>query len=235
MWNVTDAAGLAPFDEDSYYQDPMGFFARLRESRPVALVRMPDYGRVWVITRHADVQRALTNPRLVNKVSGWPGDDPSVPDETAGVHALLNIDPPDHTRLRRLLQKEFTPRRAGQLRPRTEQIAAGLLDELEARGGVVDLLGAYARPLPVTVISELLGIPVADRGWIRVAVTDYAKGGEELQRMPRKLAAYFAELIAAKRAEPGDDLLSALVLAHDNYGEDGAGTSLSSTELLSAA
>jgi cytochrome P450 len=111
-WNVTDAAELVPFDEDSYYQDPLGFFARLRESRPVAQVRMLDYGRVWVITRYADVRAALTDSRLANKIHGWPGGGPPLPDETPGVHALLNIDPPDHTRLRRLVQKAFTARRA---------------------------------------------------------------------------------------------------------------------------
>ena len=88
---------------------------------------------------------------------------------------LLNTDPPDHTRLRPLVQKAFTPRRAAQLRPRTEEIAAGLLDEMAARGDVADLLDGYARPLPVTVICELLGIPAADRGWIWVTVTDYGK------------------------------------------------------------
>ena len=239
MWNVTDAVELVPLDEDSYYQDPVGFFARLRESRPVAPVWMPDYGRVWIITRYADVRVALTDPRPVNKICHWPGGGQSFPDEAAGVHALLNTDPPEHTRLRPLVQKAFTPRRAGQLRPRTKEIAAGLLDELTARGDVVDLLGGYARPLPITVICELLGIPVADRGWIWVTVTDYGKGGEELQRVPRELAAYFTGLIAAKRAEPGNDLLSALVLAHDNAHdnaeEDGAGAALTATELLSAA
>jgi cytochrome P450 len=179
-------------------------------------------------------------PRLANKICHWPGGGRSFPDEAAGVHALLNTDPPEHTRLRPLVQKAFTPRRAGQLRPRTKEIAAGLLDELTARGDVVDLLGGYARPLPITVICELLGIPVADRGWIWVTVTDYGKGGEELQRVPRELAAYFTGLIAAKRAEPGNDLLSALVLAHDNAEEDGAeedgaGAALTATELLSAA
>jgi cytochrome P450 len=235
VWNVTDAAELVPLDEDSYYQDPVGFFARLRESRPVAPVWMPDYGRVWIITRYADVRAALTDPRLANKVSPWPGGGRSFPDEAAGVHALLNTDPPAHSRLRPLVQKAFTPRRARRLRPRTREIAAGLLDELTARGDVVDLLDGYARPLPITVICELLGIPVADRGWIWITVTGYGQGGEELQRVPRELAAYFTGLIAAKRAEPRDDLLSALVLAHDNADEDGAEAALTTTELLSAA
>jgi cytochrome P450 len=224
-------------DEDSYYQDPVGFFAWLRESRPVAPVRMPDYRRAWIITRYADVRTALADPRLANDAHCWPGGGRSFPSEAGGVHALLNTDPPDHTRLRRLLQKAFTPRRAGQLRPRAEEIAAGLLDEMVARGDVIDLLDGYARPFPITVISELLGIPVADRGWIRVTVTDYGKGGEELQRVPRELGTYFTGLIAAKRAEPGNDLLSALVLAHDSANQKGADQedALTSTELLSAA
>jgi hypothetical protein len=158
-----------------------------------------------------------------------------LPGGVAGVHALLNTDPPDHTRLRRLVQKAFTPRRAAQLRPRTAEIAASLLDQMTAGGDVVDLLGGYARPLPITVISELLGIPVADREWIRITVTDYGKGGEELQRVPQELGAYFARLITARRAEPGSDLLSALVLAHDNATEDGGGDALTTAGLLSAA
>ena len=100
-------------DEDSYYQDPVGFFARLRESRPVAPVRTPDYGRARIITRYADVRTALTDPRLANDVHRWPAGGRSRPSEAANVHAhMLNSDPPDHTRLRRLVQQAFTPRRA---------------------------------------------------------------------------------------------------------------------------
>jgi cytochrome P450 len=230
---MTEAADLVLLGEDSYYQDPMGLFARLRESRPVAPAQMPDLGRVWIITRYADVRAALTDPRLANKPHRRPDD--TVPGGAAGVHALLNIDPPDHTRLRNLVQKAFTPRRAAQLRPRTTEIAASLLDQMTAGGDVVDLLGGYARPLPITVVSELLGIPETDRGWIWVTVTDYGKGGEELQRVPQQLGDYFARLITAKRAEPGNDLLSALVRAHDDAHEDGAEAALTTTELLSAA
>jgi cytochrome P450 len=235
VWHVTDAIQPVSVDEDSYYQDPMGFFARLRESRPVAPVRIPTFGRVWIITRYADVRAALTEPRLANKPPRGPDDGRSVPSGAEGVHALLNIDPPDHTRLRRLMQKAFTPRRAAQLRPRTAEIARTLLDQMAAGGDVVDLVTGYARPLPITVISELLGIPEADRGWIWVTVTDYGKGGEELQRVPQELGAYFTRLITVKRAEPGNDLLSALVLAHDNASEDGTEDALTATELLSAA
>src|ERR1700691_4805541 len=147
---------------------------------------------------------------------------------------MLHADPPDHTRLRRLVQKVFTPRLAA-LRPRAGKIAAGLLEEMAAaRGDVTDLLGAYARPLPITVLCELLGIPAADRAWIAVTVAAYDERAEH-QRVELELAAYFTELIAAKRAEPGDDLVSALTLACDNADADGDGAAdgLTGNELLS--
>jgi cytochrome P450 len=233
VWDVTDAIQLTPFDEDSYYQDPLGFFARLRESRPVAPVRMPAYGRVWIVTRHEDVRTVLTDPRLAKDVHRWPGGGRSRPSEATGVYAhMLHADPPDHTRLRRLVQKVFMPRRVA-LRPRAEEIAAGLLDEMAAaRGDVIDLLDAYARPLPIAVLCELLGIPVADRAWIAVTVAAYDERAEH-QRLERELAAYFTELIAARRAEPGDDLVSALVVARDNAGADGAADGLTGNELIS--
>ena len=233
MWNVTDAVELVPLDEDSYYQDPVGFFARLRESRPVAPVRMPGYGWAWIVTRYADVRTVLTDPRLAKDVHRWPRAGRSRPSEATGVYAhMLHADPPDHTRLRRLVQKVFTPRRAA-LRPRAEEIAAGLLDEMAAaRGDIIDLLGAYARPLPIAVLCELLGIPVADRAWIAVTVAAYDERAEH-QRVERELAAYFTELIAAKRAEPGDDLVSALVVARDSADADGAADGLTGNELLS--
>jgi cytochrome P450 len=224
---VTDAIQLTPFDEDSYYQDPLGFFARLRESRPVAPVRMPGYGRAWIVTRYADVRTVLTDPRLAKDVHRWPGGGRSRPSEATGVYAhMLHADPPDHTRLRRLVQKAFTPRRAA-LRPQAEEIAAGLLDEMAAAapGHVTDLLGAYARPLPIAVLCELLGIPAADRPWIAVTVAAYDDRAQH-QRVERELAAYFTELIAARRAEPGDDLVSALAC------DSGAADGLTGNELV---
>jgi cytochrome P450 len=226
---VTDAVELVPFDAESYYQDSPGFFARLRESRPVAPVQMPGFGRTWIVTRYADVQAALTDPRLAKDVRRWPGGGKLRPSEAANCHAhMLNSDPPDHARRRRPVQRAFMPRRVAELRPRTEEIAVGLLDAMAARGDVVDLLDGYARPLPVTVLSELLGIPEADREWILVTVTGYGQGGDENERVPRELGAYFTRLIAARRAEPGNDMLSALVQANDNAEE-----ALTGAELLS--
>ncbi len=229
MSDVTDADRTMPFDEDAYYQDPAGFFARLRESRPVAPVRMPGYGRVWMVTRYADVRAVLTDPRLARDIHHWPDGGRTRPSEATGINDhMLHSDPPDHTRLRRLVQKPFAARRAT-LRPRAEEIAAGLLDELAAcDDAVIDLLDRYARPLPIAVICELLGVPVADREWIRDTVYAYDERTEHA-RVELELAAYFTELIAAKQAEPGDDLVSALVLARD---EAGGTDALSGGELL---
>jgi cytochrome P450 len=236
--NVMDPTEPEPLDEDSYYQDPLGFLARLRESRPVAPVRMPGYGRAWIVTRNADVRTVLTDPRLAKDVHRWPGGGRSRPSEATGVYAhMLHADPPEHTRLRRLVQKPFASRRAA-LRPWAEEIAARLLDEMGAApGDVTDLLAVYARPLPIAVLCELLAIPEADRPWIDATVTAYDKTAEQ-DRVERELAAYFTDLIAAKRAEPGDDLVSALVVASDNADADAAGDSgadggLTGNELVS--
>jgi cytochrome P450 len=219
---VTDTVQPVPFDEDPYYQDPLAFFARLRESQPVAPVRMPGYGPAWVVTRYADVRAVLADPRLARDVHRWPGGGRSRPSEATGVYAhMLHADPPDHTRMRRLVQKAFTPRRAA-LRPRAEEIAAGLVEEMAARGDVVDLLEAFARPLPIRVLCELLGIPEADRAWIAATVAAYDQH-EEHDRVELELAAYFTQLIADRRADPGDDLVSALNLVSDGDDADGDG------------
>jgi cytochrome P450 len=235
VWAVTDATEPVPFDEDSYYQDPLGFFAQLRESRPVARVRMPGYGPAWIVTRYADVRAALIDPRLARDVHRWPDGGRSRPSEATGVYAhMLHADPPDHTRMRRLVQKAFTPRRAA-LRPRTEEIAAQLLEEMAARGDVVDLLDTYARPLPIRVLCELLGIPAADQAWIAAAVAAYDQRAEH-DRVELELADYFTRLIDARRAEPGDDLVSALILVTDDddgdASGDGATDRLTGEELL---
>jgi cytochrome P450 len=225
---VTDPDQLESLDQDAYYQDPAGFFARLRQSRPVTPVWLPGYGRAWMVTRYADVRAALTDPRLARDIHRWPGGGRTRPSEATGINDhMLHSDPPEHTRLRRLVQKPFAARRAA-LRPRAEEIAAGLLDELGTDRDVVDLLGRYARPLPIAVICELLGVPVADRAWIRDTVYAYDEHTEH-ERVERELAAYFTELIAARRAGPGDDLISALVPAH---AADGADDALTGAELL---
>jgi cytochrome P450 len=231
----------APFEPkplgDGYFQDPLSVFARMREESPVTSVITPEGQRAWLITRYEDVRRALADPRLSKD---WrklrsPG---FVPDPSVGflMAHMLNADPPDHTRLRRLVQKAFTPGRVAGLRPRIEAITASLLDAMAAaRGadpagdGVVDLITEFAFPLPMTVICELLGIPDGDREefktWSQVILSSTATF-DEYRAAGGAMYGYFTRLLADKRAAPADDLLSALITARDS------GDSLDEPELL---
>lgn len=238
---MTDEAQPVSIDEDTYFRSPSGFFARLRETRPVAAVRMPDQRRMWVVTRYADVRAGLTDPRLAKDLHHWPTGPRTWPSQAVNLHAhMLHRDPPDHARLRGVMQKAFTPGRIAQLRPRTVEITSALLEGMASAGGdgggdddAVDLLTRFARPLPITVLSELLGVPQADRAWIEVAVVDY-DNRKDRERVTQELAAYFTDLIAAKRAEPRDDLVSALVRIRDETDPaDDASGRLTDTELLS--
>jgi cytochrome P450 len=137
---MAEAVEPEPLDIGSYFQDPLGFFARLRASQPVAPVHMPGYRRAWMVTRYADVRTVLADPRLAKDVHRWAGGGRSRPSEARGVYAhMLHADPPEHTRLRRLVQKAFTPRRAA-LQPHAKQLAHGLLAAMATAGGeVIDL------------------------------------------------------------------------------------------------
>jgi len=220
---------------DDYFQDPLKFFARLRESRPVTSVAVPGGGQAWLITRYDDVRAALADPRLAKDPRKlYPGWHPPMMEAMLSLH-MLNLDPPDHTRLRRLVQKAFTSRRVESLRPRVEEITTALLDATaaiaaKAPDGVVDLLDQFAFRLPVTVICELLGIPARDqddfRNWTAAIVSD-AGGQEASGNAAAGLFGYFTQLLADKRRTPADDLLSALILARDE------GDALSEQELYS--
>jgi cytochrome P450 len=223
-----------------YFQDPLAYFRRIREERPVTPVVLPHGERAWLVTRYADVRAALADPRLHKDWAGKLTGPDWVPDEVTGYLAvhMLNADPPDHTRLRRLVTKAFTARRVAGLRPRVEAITASLLDAAEARaamlkstGGedVIDLIEAFAFPLPVTVICELLGVPAQDRDqfreWSDAIVASEGEPGS-FQAAAEGMYRYFTELVAAKRARPADDMVSALIEAHDS------GDSLDERELI---
>lgn len=216
---------------DAYFQNPQDVFGRLRSSAPVTPVIMPGGGQAWLVTRYDDVRAALTDPRLAKDWMRHMTPEGWAPDPVHGHfnRNMLNADPPDHTRLRRLVLKAFTPRRVAALRPRVEQITDGLLDAMAGGPDVVDLLTAFAFPLPVTVICELLGIPLADQDDFRVwsaAIVDSLVPPEDFRSASLGMYQYFTDLLAAKRRSPGDDLVSALIAARD------ADDSLSESELL---
>jgi cytochrome P450 len=197
---------------DDYYQHPLAYFTRMREEGPPTLVTMPYGQRAWLVTRYSDVRAALADPRLYKDWAGKLTPPDWVADEVTAylnMH-LLNADPPDHTRLRKLVS---------------------LLDAIEARGeDRVDLIQGFAFPLPVTVICELLGIPVEDqdqfRAWSHAIVGDSVEP-DALRDAGEAMFHYFTKLVAAKRANPADDMVSALIEARDS------GDSLNERELIS--
>ena len=213
--------------EGAFWNDPYPAYDALRGDEPVRQVDTPD-GRVWMMFEHADVRAALADPRLSKD---WrytlPADQrdqhPATP-----IPMMILMDPPEHTRLRKLVSRAFTVRRMEELRPRVAEIADRLLDDLAERPGPVDLMAGYAFPLPVFVICELLGVPAADRddfaAWSNVLVDDGAMGDKN--EAMGKLHGYLSQLVEAKRTAPDDRLISGLV----EVAEDG--DTLSQEELV---
>ncbi len=200
--------------------DPYPAYARLREERPVCDVRLRDDARCWVVSRYQDAQAALADPRLSRdpRVAGpaWHEADRGRPLEDGSglsVH-LLTREPPDHTRLRRLVSTAFTARRAETMRQRVQQITDSLIDAFESRGEA-EIIAEFAYLLPITVICEVLGIPAADRNlfrqWTSNAVS--AEPGDidgRLSGTPSP-GEYLRALVATKRRAPEDDLIGVLV------------------------
>ena len=220
-----------PFGEpDRLNLHPM--YAHLREHEPLARVRMPYGEESWLVTRYADARTVLGDPRFSRAVS-VDRDEPRVAPHT-GDGGILAMDPPEHTRLRRLVAKAFTMRRVELLRPRVEEIADGLVDAMLAAGTPVDLVEEFAVPLPVTVICELLGVPATDRArfrvWSEAVVSTTALTPAQIIEYRDSLEAYMAGLVERRRREPTDaDLLGALVRARDE------GDSLSEEEMVQLA
>ena len=193
--------------------------------------------RAWLVTRYAEARALLNDPRL-GKGPGTCVDAVSVR-APRGPHASsLNVnmllrDPPDHTRLRRLVSKAFTAGAVERLRPRIERITEELLDGIEARAaeGAVDLMEFFGAPLPMGVIGELLGVAWADREKFRTAVDPVltTTDPDELRTAMGTLTTLLSALIAGKREGPADDLLTALVQVSDS------GDRLSEDELLATA
>jgi len=191
---------------------------------PVHRIVLPHGGEGWLVTGYEAARALLTEPRLVK---GGPGHGPFIaelpPDIAAAIdHHLLTLDPPDHTRLRRLVSAAFTRRRSERLAPRIQELTDALLDRL-AGHAEVDLITEFAYPLPISVICELLGIPESDRaefrGWTRPLVAGGVAGFEAYSAAATALVGYLRALLARKRAAPADDLLSALVAVRDDGGD----------------
>jgi len=233
---TTDAlAAWGAYDRDN----PFPLFAQVRELGAVHEVTLADGHQAWLVVRYDAVRAALNDPRLSKDMhaalatgadlvaEGLPGP--------AFARHMLSVDPPDHTRLRRLVSGTFSPRRVEALRPRVQAIVDDLLDQIAAQGpeSRVDLVAAYAFPLPFTVICELLGVPEPERdalgrglaGMLVPTSTpaQYARAKEASDGV----VAMLGELVRTKQQQPGDDLVSGLINARD--GEE----RLDNQELLS--
>jgi cytochrome P450 len=216
-------------------EDPYPRYDRLREISPV--VRADD--GALVVTRHADCAAVTRDPRLGHlpahmlSLVGLP-DWEEHPALRLLFTSMLLLNPPDHTRLRRLVSSAFTARRVQTLRPAVERIVADLLDDLD---GPADFVTAFAFPLPVSVIGELLGVPAADRAQFRTLVREFTVLLETItpevvaraDPAAATMRAYLADLTAQRRRAPQDDLISALVAVEEQ------GDKLTEDELLTMA
>lgn len=220
--------------------DPFPFFARLRAEDPVHRHALSGGRAAWLVTRYDDAVKVLTDGRFVKDRAN--ASTPDRPARAPWVPApfrpltrnMLDVDEPDHRRLRALVQKAFTPRRVEAVASRVETLAEELLDRAAARGGM-DLIADYALPIPTTIIAELLGVPAEDRHrfhrWSSRIVAADRSPWATVRAIPAGLAfvRYLRRLLAERRATERDDLLGALVRAE----ADGEG--LSEDELVAMA
>ncbi|MBZ4323244.1 cytochrome P450, partial [Streptomyces huiliensis] len=236
---------LNPADP-AFARDPYPYYARLRARGPAVRVELANGTHAWLVTGYREARAVLADPRFSNvppQAAGRPRpDSPARRAQACLARHMLNSDAPDHTRLRRLTTAAFTPRRVDALRPRIARLAAGLAGDLAGRldrDGTADLVDAFAFPLPVLVIGEVLGVPEADRAdlrdWTyRVGSPADALAPGAVDAAWTALHAYFTALIADKRRASGDDLFSSLVHdAGEGGGPDGGG--LGDAELLAMA
>jgi cytochrome P450 len=192
-----------------------------RATDPVSRAVLPSGHQAWLVSRYDDVRTVLADPRF-SRYLLYPGAPCLIEpgDFSTGERSILNLDPPDHTRLRRLAAKAFTARRIEGMRGRIRQITSELLDRMSARRPPVDLIEEFAFPLPTAVICELLGVPFEDRerfrAWSSVIVTPMQHDMDDVAKALHDCADHMTQLIAAKRRHPQDDLLTGLIEARDN-------------------
>jgi cytochrome P450 len=233
---ITGWGGFSGRDGD----EPYGLYADARRQGPVRPVVLADGRPAWIVTGYEEARQALLDHRLAKSIGKALAIRPEIvaPGFAHPLfgHHMLAADDQDHSRQRRLASAGFSTARMAALRPRVQAIVDGLLDDLERRpaGEPVDLVAGFTLPLPITVISEMLGVPVEDRARLRawfdaVFATPLAPANDGPGRAAADAAyAYLCDLIAAKRAAPGDDLLSVLTASAD-------GDRLAEDELLSTA
>ena len=223
-------------NQDDFRRRAYEAYANMRADAPIFAIHHKSGWRSWLVTRYDDVLAVLKDRRFIKSYRPFMSEQQRAQitpiDEFLG-NNLLTQDPPDHTRLRTLVQKAFSPRLVRSLRPRVQIIADALIDAVE-EAGQMELIGDFAFPLPIQVIAELLGIPSADRDrfrkWSDLITNPRPKSDDdarEYEAEMRQFLAYLAQISAQRRQNPRDDLLSAMVQAEE------AGDRLSEIELYS--
>lgn len=219
-----------PFPDEPLGKVPRGC-AWHRANDPLGQVELPSGDLVRLAVRFDDVQAVLIDPRFSRDLTR-PGDPRMQPgaDMSDDHDTLINMDPPRHTRVRRILSGAFTVRRVEKWRPRIREIAQGLVDDMLATAPPVDLITRFAAELPIRVIAEMLGVADGDldrfRRWSDVTMSIDPGNAAERDRAREEFFAYLAELIEQHRRAPGTDLLDAMIEARDG------GDRLSEAELL---
>ncbi|WP_189550588.1 cytochrome P450 family protein [Streptomyces lavendofoliae] len=210
--------------------DPYPAYAWLRDHAPVHRTQLPSGVEAWLVTRYADARQALADQRLSKNPAHH--DEPAHARGRTGIPGerkadlmthLLNIDPPDHTRLRRLVSKAFTPRRVAAFAPRVQELTDRLIDSFATKGSA-DLIHDFAFPLPIYAICDMLGVPREDqddfRDWAGMMIRHGGGPRGGVARSVKKMRGYLAELIHRKReslrGEGDDDLISGLIRASDH-------------------
>jgi len=222
---VSDELLIRILTDPEVIPDPYPLMRELRETAPIFRTSSGDQ---WVLTRYADCRAVLRDPRFGSPEPGdsTPAITPSAVSGEERVRSMLFLNPPDHTRIRSLVSRAFTPRRVEALRESIVALTDETIDRVAAGGGG-DLMEDLAFPLPANVISELVGVPREDRDWLRPLVADLSATlepltSDEVQRRAaesgEKVRNYLNDLIEARRRDPRDDLLSGLIAASD--GED---------------
>ncbi|MFI5620680.1 cytochrome P450 [Streptomyces sp. NPDC051567] len=215
----------ALFDRE-FATDPYPAYAWLREHAPVHRTELPSGVEAWLVTRYADARQALADQRLSKNPAHHEGTAHAkgrtgIPGERKAelMTHLLNIDPPDHTRLRRLVSKAFTPRRVAEFAPRVQELTDHLIDAFVEKGEA-DLIHEFAFPLPIYAICEMLGVPREDqddfRDWAGMMIRHGGGPRGGVARSVKRMRNYLGELIHRKRDDPGNDLISDLIRASDH-------------------
>ncbi|HZU56431.1 MAG TPA: cytochrome P450 [Actinocrinis sp.] len=211
------AAEVFPLPGSSY-RGPAPQYAKMRARCPVTRVPSDGGADTWVVTGYEQARALSADPRLSRAAACAPGAAHVGGTMFTPPDMIISLDDPEHARLRKLVVRAFTARRVEELRPRVQQMSDTLLDAVAAGGAPADLVESYTLPLPSAVIGELLGVPSEDLAdfarWARAFAT-VGGDGQAAQEGLAKLSEYIVGLIARKRAEPGQDMLSALIAARD--------------------